>query len=105
MRPPRARGPRVEPGRVQIVPSGSGIGERRAAPPAAHRVRPGPPELHEIVDRADQLELALHAGRAAQREATEAPAFDLADDRFDVDLPLGVDRPAALRPPSPAPPA
>src|SRR3970040_194405 len=101
MRRPRSRGLRVEPERVRIVPPGSGIGELRSAPPAAHRVRPGPPELHEIVDRADQLELALHAGRAAPREATEAPALDLADDRFDGDLPPCVDHAAALRAQSP----
>src|SRR3990172_3028198 len=104
MRRPRTRGARVEPERMRAIPPSSGIGELRSAPPASHRVHPGPPELDEIVDRADQLELALHSVQATQREAAEAAALDLADDGFYGDLPLRVERAAALRPQSPAHP-
>src|SRR6266568_1173864 len=50
------------------------------------------PQLDQIVDGADQVELALRSDQAAQRKTAEAAPLDLADDRFDRRLPLGVDR-------------
>src|SRR5712692_11509858 len=60
------------------------------------------PQLDQIVDGADQVELALCFDQATQRKPAEAAPLDLADDRFDRRLPLGVDRATSFSTQSPS---
>src|SRR5712691_464997 len=100
--PAAGAGPRIPAElRRRLRARGSGIGECMLNASSPDERDAHPPQLHKIVDGADQLELALRPRQAAQREAAEAPSLDLPNDWLDGDLPLSVDRTAILRTQSP----
>src|SRR3990172_5239801 len=75
----------------------SSIGELVVGGGAYQPPHSRPPELEEIMDRAHEGELALHADQAAQREAPKAAPLDLPDDRLHGTLASSVDRPTPFR--------
>src|SRR3990167_9240562 len=80
------------------------IGNLTRGTPTPHGRAGRPPQFDEVVDGAHQVELALDPVRAPKRKAAKAAALDLAEDGFHRNLPLGIDRVAALGPQPPAHP-